>query len=117
MKIPKKDGTTVLKGNDSTDNWEDILCDKCGKSTRDDCNMNFEYMQMEGLWGYGSIDKDGQYHEAQVCEPCYDGLGIKPLIKELLFTHGTLCSCENSNNPVKKLPCEVHYNSTKGTNP
>jgi len=71
VKIPKKDGTTQPK-NDSTDNWEDILCDKCGKSTRDDCDMNFEYMQMEGFWGYGSINKDEEHHEAQVCETCYD---------------------------------------------
>lgn len=113
MKIPKKDGTTQLEHNDSTDNWEDILCDKCGKSTRDDCDMNFEYAQVESCWGYGSKDKDGERHEAQICETCYDAMGLKPLIKDVLFTNGTLCSCQKSNNPVKVLPCPVHYNSTK----
>lgn len=112
MKIPKKDGTTQPK-NDSTDNWEDILCDKCGKSTRDDCDMNFEYMQMEGFWGYGSINKDEEHHEAQVCETCYDAMGLKPLIKCYFYSPPELCTCQKSNNPVKSLPCKVHYNSTK----
>lgn len=116
MKIPKKDGTTTKEHGDSTDNWEDILCDKCGKSTRDNCDMNFEYMQMEGHWGYGSINKDAEYHEAQICEPCYDAMGLKPMIRDYLFDCD-LCSCDKSNNPVKVLPCKVHYYSTGGVDP
>lgn len=78
MKIPKKDGTTDPK-NKSTDNWEDIICDKCGKSCRDEDDMNFEYAAISVCWGYAS-KKDLERHEAQICEPCYDSLGLKPQV-------------------------------------
>lgn len=80
MKIPKKDGTTI-PNRDSCDNWEDIICDKCGKSCRDDDGMNFEYAQISAYWGFCS-KKDDEKHTAQVCETCYDGLGIKPKIEQ-----------------------------------
>lgn len=105
MKIPKDDGTTNPK-NDSVDNWKDILCDKCGKSCRDGCDMNFEYALIEVNWGYGSR-KDGESHVAQVCETCYDGLGIKPAIRDYLFG-GVACSCNRSNAPVASGTCGVH---------
>lgn len=83
MRIPKADGTTQ-PNNDSCSNWTDILCDKCGKSCRDSGNMNFEYAEVKATWGYGS-NKDGDQHEAQVCETCYDAMGLKPAIKNYLF--------------------------------
>lgn len=76
MKIPKKDGTTDPK-SDSKNDWEDVVCDKCGKSCRDDMDMNFEYATISAYWGYAS-SKDLYHDEAQICESCYDGLGIKP---------------------------------------
>lgn len=76
MKIPKKDGTTDL-GNDACENWEDIICDKCGKSCRDDEGVSHEYATVEAYWGYGS-KKDLYHDEAVICEPCYDGMGLKP---------------------------------------
>ena len=79
MKIPKEDGTTAPKP-DTCDNWKDILCDKCGKSCRDDEGRNFEYATITACWGYGSR-KDFEEHEAHVCESCYDAFGIKPKIE------------------------------------
>jgi len=78
MKKPKADGTTNPKSSSCGD-WEDILCDKCGKSCRDSLGMNFEYAEIEAYWGYGS-SKDTESHKAEVCELCYDALGIKPRI-------------------------------------
>lgn len=105
MKIPKKDGTTK-PDNDSTDNWEDILCDKCGKSCRDDCDMNFEYAEISSTWGYGS-NKDGQRHRGEICEPCYDTLGIHPTITDYLFGISSPCTCSKGSAP-KSGPCQIH---------
>lgn len=106
MKIPKKDGTTVLKGDDTTDNWEDILCDKCGRSCRDSDNMNFEYAAISAYWGFGS-KKDEQHHDGQVCETCYDGLGIRPMIKD--YDDGAVCNCTMGSQPVvTPAQCELH---------
>ncbi len=112
MKIPKKDGTTNPK-DDSVRNWEDILCDKCGKSCRDSEGMNHEYAEIEAHWGFGS-GKDGEAHEAQVCEKCYDGLGIKPAIKDYLFGDGAVCSCDRGNSPVAGEKCRIHSSQVEG---
>lgn len=113
MKIPKKDGTTRLSPNDdSVDNWEDILCDKCGKSCRDNCDMNFEYATIESRWGFGS-KKDEQHHEGQVCETCYDGLGIKPTIRD--YDDGAVCNCSLGSRPVvAPAQCELHGTRSYG---
>lgn len=77
MRIPNK-SEVKWPGDGCTDgSWEEVLCDKCGKSCRDSEGMNFEYAEIKATWGYGS-NKDLYRDEAQVCEPCYDGLGIKP---------------------------------------
>lgn len=104
MKIPKKDGTTK-PDDDSVDNWEDILCDKCRKSCRDDEGMNHEYADVSAHWGYGSR-KDGETHKGQVCELCYDALGIRPSIKDY-FGYNLTCSCNKGDSPVPG-PCPLH---------
>lgn len=80
MKIPH-DNTNPE--SDGSYNWLDIICDKCGKSCRDSIGMNFEYASVKAHWGYGSR-KDTEKHEAQICEPCYDGLGLKPKITDYM---------------------------------
>lgn len=82
MKIPKKDGTTNHKDY-SKRGWEDITCDKCGKSCLDSLGMNFEFAEIEAMWGYGS-SKDTTRHRAEVCEPCYDAMGIKAQVTEYM---------------------------------
>jgi hypothetical protein len=78
MRIPKPGVEPVMpRDRKLTDVWQDIICDKCGKSCLDKEGMNFEYATVEAYWGYGS-DKDLYHDEAQVCEQCYDALGIKP---------------------------------------
>ncbi len=79
MKIPKADGTTDPKSK-AGDNWQDVLCDKCGKSCRDDMDMNFEFATITAFWGFAS-KKDLEHHESHVCESCYDGLGVKPKVE------------------------------------
>jgi hypothetical protein len=110
MKIPKKDGTTKPK-DDNCDNWEDIRCDKCGKSCRDSSGMNFEYAHVTSYWGFGSR-KDGEKHEAQICEDCYDALGLKPFIKDYLFD-GDVCGCGKGNTPSADGICMVHGGSAQ----
>lgn len=49
---------------------EDILCNKCGQSTK--CPMgNFECISATAHWGYDSR-KDMQVHRFDLCESCYD---------------------------------------------
>ena len=71
----------------STRDWEDILCDRCGKSCRDDMDMNFEHARMDTYWGYAS-KKDLYRHEIDLCELCYDEvikvMGIKPKVSTYL---------------------------------
>lgn len=114
MKIPKKDGTSVPKGNDACDNWEDILCDKCRKSCRDSESMNFEYAAISVHWGFGSR-KDGEHHEGEICENCYDALGISPTIKDYLFGDGAVCNCNLGSQPkVIQAKCDLHGTRSYG---
>jgi hypothetical protein len=50
MRVPEKDGSTV-PNNDGSQDWEDVICDKCGKSCRDKENVNFEYAAIKATWG------------------------------------------------------------------
>lgn len=113
MKIPKKDGTTNPKDL-SLGDWEDVLCDKCGKTCRDSIGMNHEYAEIKVHWGYGS-KKDGEHHEGQVCETCYDALGIRPTIKDYLFGDGAVCNCSMGSLPVvAPAQCELHGTRSSG---
>lgn len=82
MKVPKADGTTDPK-NKGCENWHDIICDKCGRSCRDREGMNFECATITAHWGYGSR-KDLEAHTADICEDCYDALGLKPKVEYYL---------------------------------
>ena len=48
-----------------------ITCDVCGKSCRDDQDMNYEYISFAGSWGYCSR-KDTENWSCDLCEPCAD---------------------------------------------
>lgn len=50
---------------------EDYICNKCGKSTKEQSCGNYECANLTAYWGYGS-KRDGQEHEAHLCEKCYD---------------------------------------------
>jgi hypothetical protein len=56
-----------------TDTVVDVLCDVCGKSTRnpDSTCQNTEFATLFAKWGYDSR-KDLQAHECHMCESCYD---------------------------------------------
>lgn len=62
----KKQGQTTR----SVEYTEDILCNKCGESTK--CPMgNFECISSTAHWGYSSR-KDLEVHSYDLCEKCYD---------------------------------------------
>ena len=88
MKVLKPGQSEDPKRRKSTDIYEDIICDKCGKSCRDDEDMNFEYAEIEACWGFCS-KKDLEHHKAQVCEACYDTFGLTPEIANHLFDKQT----------------------------
>jgi len=49
----------------------EVICDCCGKSCKDEIDLNFEYMELKAYWGYGS-HKDLEKWTAQICEKCID---------------------------------------------
>lgn len=58
----------------------DVLCDICGKSCKDEYDMNYEYSQLIACWGYGSR-KDTESWNFNFCEECSDK--IRDFIKSL----------------------------------
>ena len=53
---------------------EKVFCNQCGKEIRKQREMFVEdYLCVEKRWGYFS-KKDGDYHEADICESCWDSL-------------------------------------------
>ena len=64
MQIFKEEQTYVSK-------LKDINCDVCGKSCRDNMDMNFEMVALSGSWGYCS-HKDGTSWACDICEDCAD---------------------------------------------
>ena len=50
---------------------DDVLCNRCGKSTIDEIKLNREYATLSVTWGYGS-HRDGERHVAHLCETCFD---------------------------------------------
>ena len=52
---------------------EGVICNKCGKSCKDETTGLLEYVELAVAWGYGS-SKDGTSHESHLCETCYGEL-------------------------------------------
>ncbi|MBQ5446861.1 MAG: hypothetical protein IIT48_09405 [Lachnospiraceae bacterium] len=51
-----------------------IKCNKCGKNIKFDNTLPEEdYISVSKNWGYFS-SKDGEKHEFDLCEECYDNL-------------------------------------------
>ena len=59
---------------------EDIFCDICKKSCRDSMDMNYEFLMVRAIWGYGSR-KDGDTWNGDYCEECSNK--IKKFIESL----------------------------------
>lgn len=54
-----------------TEEVTDVLCDMCGKSCRDDMDMNYEGSHLSASWGYCSR-KDDTFWDYDFCEDCSD---------------------------------------------
>ena len=67
--------------------YDDIICDSCNKSCWDCDKMNWENAEIKATWGFYS-KKDGEQHESDLCEDCYDKMletfKIKPKIFDYL---------------------------------
>lgn len=75
------------KVEELVDKVVDVICDRCGKTCKDEINLNFEFAEVKAMWGYGS-NKDLERHKIHLCEPCYDEtlktMGIKPQISHYM---------------------------------
>lgn len=50
----------------------DIYCNMCGKKIkRKDGILREDVLSVKKTWGYFS-DRDGEVHEFDLCEPCYE---------------------------------------------
>jgi hypothetical protein len=65
---------------------KDIICNKCGNSCKaTDCN-NFVYASLNVHWGYGSVEHDGEVHEAHLCEKCWENIVATFKFSDLVAT-------------------------------
>lgn len=64
----------------------DIVCDICGKSTRNKFVMTYEYATLYANWGYWSRKDDTKW-EYYFCEKCSDK--IFEFIKPQLIPHNS----------------------------
>lgn len=60
-----------------------IMCNKCGQNV--DIKNYKDFLYINKTWGYNS-NYDGEYHEFEICQSCYDelinSLKIKPSTKK-----------------------------------
>jgi hypothetical protein len=76
----------MLRKEQETQNIEvvkDILCNKCGNSCKGLEPQSFEFALLSVHWGYGSTNRDGEVHEAHLCQTCWE-----EIVKE--FKHSDL---------------------------
>jgi len=59
----------IKKATREIEELEDIICDICGKSCKDDLNMNYEFSTLSASWGYGSHADTTQWY-GEFCESC-----------------------------------------------
>ena len=52
-----------------------IYCNCCGRKICGAENRDHaDFLLIQKEWGYFSKDKDGEIHNMDICEPCYDKL-------------------------------------------
>lgn len=65
--------------------WDDIICDICNRSIKKIGGYTEEYVELFVTWGYNS-NKDGEVHNCDMCEECYDK--VRDFIEKTL--HGKI---------------------------
>lgn len=71
----------------------DVLCNKCGKSCQysqpgrmKGTSDTVEYVECHGVWGYWSDGLDGERHDFDLCQVCYQEFAktfvIPPSVKK-----------------------------------
>jgi hypothetical protein len=52
---------------------KDVICNKCGGTTKkhDGFDGSFEFAELRVHWGYFSDNRDGEVHEAHLCQNCW----------------------------------------------
>jgi len=62
---------------------KDIVCNICGTSCKASPGYGFSYATLKAHWGYCS-NRDGQVHEAHICNSCFDVMIKKFKISSLV---------------------------------
>ncbi len=72
---------------------EDIICNKCGNSCKNERTGFIEAVPFVMIWGYGS-GKDGEGHKSHLCETCYDSIVAEFKIPPEIHEHLLIGDCE-----------------------
>lgn len=49
-----------------------VICNRCGNGCKGKSKMNYEHAHVSVCWGYESNNKDGERHDWDLCDRCYD---------------------------------------------
>ncbi len=68
---------------------DDIICNNCGESCKDDQNMNYEgLIEADVNGGYASLLGDLVHYKFSICEKClekmFKGFKIQPDIRRII---------------------------------
>jgi hypothetical protein len=65
----------MIRKENETKNVEvikDVVCNSCGRGCK--TGNNFEFATLKAHWGYDSDDRDGEIHEAHLCQSCWESI-------------------------------------------
>lgn len=63
----------------------DVKCNSCGNSCiKSKQDLAFEFATIHAAWGYFSNKRDGEVHEAHLCQSCFEKLIKKFAIPTLI---------------------------------
>lgn len=53
---------------------KDVICNMCGNSCKkhEGFDGSFSFATVKAHWGYFSDNRDGELHEAQICQKCWE---------------------------------------------
>ena len=65
----------IIRVTREVEEIEDILCDICGKSCKDNSSNLYEFLTLHASWGYGS-HRDCTTWDGEICESCSDKIKL-----------------------------------------
>ena len=67
---------------------KDVICNMCGKSCKpyDGFDHGFSCATLTAHWGYFSDNRDGEIHEAHLCQKCWEKITKDFVCPDLIAT-------------------------------